>query len=300
MLGFAALALVFLVGATMTVIVEQLAGIPQPQQTTLFVQNVLALVILVSLGAYLMRAGLTGRRKSDRQSPLKLFDMAMIASLGLLFAGLIAIYLLLSGISLEALLSGPLARLGAWYALASIAGAAVFFFLSHRDHLLLAGRRESEQDDKLKAITEELSQVRAEVFEKEASEKPTVIPVKSVGRIDFMPVGEIRYISAARNYVELHGEGRTLLHRQSLRELLMENHGAGLVQIHRSQAVNLSFVREYRRHDGEKASVILEGGESLAVGPSYRQALLENLEKAMKALKADRGTPNSPVSSQLS
>ncbi|GJL95013.1 MAG: hypothetical protein DHS20C05_14180 [Hyphococcus sp.] len=293
--AFAATGLIALVAFTMLIIVHQLADISQPVQTTLFVQNVLALVILVSIAAFLMRMGFAERER-DLRPAVNLFDIAMFAMMVVLFAALVIVYLILNGASFDRIMSGVLARLGAWYALATIAGATIYFFLSHREALLLSAADQAEQETRHNAVIAELNKKLA-AHEASVEHGVDTIMVKSAGRIDYALVNEITHIVSARNYVELHGLEKTYLYRQSLRVLLQRLEKKGFLQIHRGAAVNLIHIREYVR-DGAKSTVRLSEGAVLSVGPAFRERLLERLEAMVKADVSPLHPQNSHALSQ--
>ena len=80
--------------------------------------------------------------------------------------------------------------------------------------------------------------------------------------------GQLDWISAAGNYVELHGCGRTLIHRVPLSRLEAQLSGHGFVRVHRSTLVRLDRIARVRPLD-----VILHDGTSIRTGKRYRSAL---------------------------
>jgi hypothetical protein len=79
---------------------------------------------------------------------------------------------------------------------------------------------------------------------------------------------QIEWVSAAGNYIEIRGAGRTLIRRASLaaaeRELLRH----GFVRIHRSTLVRRDRIARVR-----PADVVLHDGTSLKTGKRYRSSL---------------------------
>jgi two-component system LytT family response regulator len=63
--------------------------------------------------------------------------------------------------------------------------------------------------------------------------------VRSVGRIDFVPLEEVLWIEAAGNYVELHLAQRCVLHRVPIGALERRLDPAQFVRVHRSALVRL-------------------------------------------------------------
>lgn len=80
---------------------------------------------------------------------------------------------------------------------------------------------------------------------------------------------QIDWVSAAGNYVELHGCGRTLVHRAPLASLEAQLSPHGFVRVHRSTLVRRDRIRRIRPLD-----VVLEDGTSLRTGKRYRAGLL--------------------------
>ena len=78
----------------------------------------------------------------------------------------------------------------------------------------------------------------------------------------------IDWVVSAGNYVELHGGGRTIVHRCSLARAQAELLRHGFVRIHRSTLVRRDRIARVRRHD-----VILADGRSLPIGKRYRSGL---------------------------
>ena len=64
------------------------------------------------------------------------------------------------------------------------------------------------------------------------------IAVRSVGRVQLIDVGELSWVSSAGNYVELHIDRRSVLHRQTLTSLVEQLDPDQFMRVHRSAAVN--------------------------------------------------------------
>ena len=61
--------------------------------------------------------------------------------------------------------------------------------------------------------------------------------MRSVGRIESVRVEDIRWVAAAGNYVELHLDGRTVLHRVTISHLEQRLDPATFLRVHRSTMV---------------------------------------------------------------
>ncbi len=102
---------------------------------------------------------------------------------------------------------------------------------------------------------------------------------KSKGRIVFLPVSEIHWISAEENYVKIHTRSEVHLLRQTMLRLEQKLNPASFLRVHRSYIVNLHFVREARAALDGEYSVILVGGQEVAMSRSFRSRLAHLLER---------------------
>lgn len=91
---------------------------------------------------------------------------------------------------------------------------------------------------------------------------------------------QVVYIQADRNYVQIHGETKTIRVRGSLAETL-EKMPPYIVKVHRSYAVNALRVREVR--DGQ---VLLATGESLPVPTRKRAEVRKTIHEAQRKARS--------------
>jgi len=106
------------------------------------------------------------------------------------------------------------------------------------------------------------------------------IAVELGGVTRFVSRPSIVYLEAQGDYVRLHtADGRSHLIRTTLGALADEWAAAGFVRIHRSSAVNLSHVHEFRTHGGRTTvSVTLDGKPvELAVARRNARAVRERI-----------------------
>jgi two-component system LytT family response regulator len=103
------------------------------------------------------------------------------------------------------------------------------------------------------------------------------LAVRDCDRTVFIDVDAIDWIQSADYYVEIHAEGRALLHREAMKRLEARLDPQQFVRVHRSTIVNQRRIREIRR-DGRDLVVVLTGGTQLRVAPSYRERLERMLE----------------------
>ena len=95
--------------------------------------------------------------------------------------------------------------------------------------------------------------------------------IKSTGKITFVEVDEIEWISAEGSYVGLNTRGKSHLMRGTLKKLEATLDPKKFVRIHRSTIVNLSFIKELKSHFHGEFVVILKNGERLKLSRSYRE-----------------------------
>jgi DNA-binding LytR/AlgR family response regulator len=105
-------------------------------------------------------------------------------------------------------------------------------------------------------------------------ERPTFTIVDGATR-HLLPVDTIDHICAAGNYVEVHAEGRALLHRATLTSVETEL-GDAFVRIHRGRLVRRDAIRSVRTDRSGDFSVSLADGTMLAGSRRYRDQLVRN------------------------
>ena len=101
----------------------------------------------------------------------------------------------------------------------------------------------------------------------------TRIVFKSRGRILFLPVEEIRFISAEENYVRICTGSESHLLREAIGRLETRLDPLTFLRVHRSFIVNLHYVKEVRNEADGDATVILVSGEEVAMSRTYRSKI---------------------------
>jgi two-component system LytT family response regulator len=91
-----------------------------------------------------------------------------------------------------------------------------------------------------------------------------------------VPIDTIDWIEAARDYVLLHTSMRSHLLRITMAALEERLAGSQLIRVHRSAFVRPDKVTEVQR-SGRSLCLVLNGGASVQVGPSYVAAVREAL-----------------------
>jgi two-component system LytT family response regulator len=99
--------------------------------------------------------------------------------------------------------------------------------------------------------------------------------IRTERRVFFLPAGEIDWIEAQGNYVNLHAQGSAHLFREPLGSLAARLDPRRFRRIHRSTIVNLDSIRELRPCLHGDYEVILREGAVLRLSHRYRS----NLEK---------------------
>lgn len=94
----------------------------------------------------------------------------------------------------------------------------------------------------------------------------------------FVPTHEIRWIDAADNYVVLRTDRGSFRQRGTLASLEERLDPRRFVRIHRSTIVNLDRIREIAPTFHGDCVVVLDCGQRLAVGRSYKDRLLSASE----------------------
>ncbi len=103
------------------------------------------------------------------------------------------------------------------------------------------------------------------------------IPARIGNRVTLVPVAEVTWVEAADNYVKLHTGDRTVLVRDTMKDLGERLDPRSFARIHRSAIVNVSSIREIRTLASGDCEVHLNDGTRLAMSRGYRAAL----EKAL-------------------
>lgn len=93
-----------------------------------------------------------------------------------------------------------------------------------------------------------------------------------------VPFSLIEWIEAARDYVLLHGEGRTTLLRATMAALEARLPDAVFMRVHRSAFVRVDTVAGLQLLAPGGAALILRSGEAVPVGPSYLPSVRARFE----------------------
>lgn len=171
----------------------------------------------------------------------------------------------------------------------------VVFVTAHDEHALGAFRRHAlayllkpfEDEDFRRALAHVRTLVRpgiderrlrdlvAEVVRERAA--PRHLVVRSGKKTRLVPVESVDWIEAEGNYARLHCGTENHLLSEPLGALVERLAPAGFARIHRSAAVNLDRVREFRTEDHRDYTVVLRGGEKLRLSRTFRDEVERRL-----------------------
>ena len=120
---------------------------------------------------------------------------------------------------------------------------------------------------------------RSSARDYDGSAPPSRIIFKSRGRILFLPVSEIRWISAEENYVRICTGSETHLLRETMSRMEERLDARTFMRVHRSAIVNLQYVKEMRTESQGEFSILLLNGQKVAMSRSYRSRIGELLAR---------------------
>ncbi|MCW8875679.1 MAG: LytTR family DNA-binding domain-containing protein [Kangiellaceae bacterium] len=139
--------------------------------------------------------------------------------------------------------------------------------LERAEDLLTTQQTQSLQIDQLNKVSDPKNQNTA---------LETLI-VRSVGRIQLISVADVKWLSTAGNYVELHMHEQAILHRVSMSFLEKHLNDADFIRVHRKSMIRLSQVSEFLTLADGQYAVILKNGDKVNVSQSYKENLLNRL-----------------------
>ena len=106
------------------------------------------------------------------------------------------------------------------------------------------------------------------------------ILLKTGGRIIFVDTRQISRIEAEEKYVRLHVEGRSYLHRETMRRLEERLDSAVFVRVHRGEIVNMYFIRELESLSHGDYQIVLKDGSRVPLGRTYRDLFLKRFAES--------------------
>ncbi|MFP3942824.1 MAG: LytR/AlgR family response regulator transcription factor [Alphaproteobacteria bacterium] len=107
---------------------------------------------------------------------------------------------------------------------------------------------------------------------------PAVLSIRDRGRVARVPVADIDWVEAERDYMCIHTSGQTYLMRETMTRLEERLNPAQFSRVHRSALVNLAKIRELRSGEQGGMSLLLRNGVEIPVGRSYRRKIADRFE----------------------
>lgn len=104
--------------------------------------------------------------------------------------------------------------------------------------------------------------------------------IRSVGRVDIVPVGEVDWIEADGDYVKLHTPRKIHLHRERMSALERVLDPAEFIRIHRSTIVRIGRIRELRPLVNGDHAVVLRDGVQLSLSRTLRERVFAALQSS--------------------
>ncbi len=114
----------------------------------------------------------------------------------------------------------------------------------------------------------------------ERKEYPKRFVVPNAAKDSFVNVDEIEWIEAADYYSCLHVGTKSLMLRETIKQLAETLDPRKFVRVHRSAIVNIDHVREILREGRSEGWVLLSNGRKLKMSKSGWQALLDASQSA--------------------
>ncbi len=149
---------------------------------------------------------------------------------------------------------------------------------AERLHATLARVRERIAANRALITQEQLKSVLAAMETGAApvrKEYPTRLLVPNGTKDSFVTIREIDWIEAADYYSCLHVGARTLMLRETIKQLVCMLDPRRFVRIHRSIIVNIEQVREILREGRSEGAVVLHSGQKLKMSKKGWQTLIE-------------------------
>jgi two-component system, LytTR family, response regulator len=103
------------------------------------------------------------------------------------------------------------------------------------------------------------------------SRYPKRLMVRTGSQYEAVRVSDIIWIEASNNYVTLHLANRSHLLRQTMSRIQMRLDPSLFIRVQRSAIVNLDRVQAVRPYSGVEYQIIMDNGEKILSGRSYRE-----------------------------
>lgn len=142
----------------------------------------------------------------------------------------------------------------------------------------LAEKRGQEEVERLKGVLNEVAPEAAEQINDDsealsANRFEKLINIKDRGQIFRVDVDTIERIDAAGDYMCIYTGEKTLVLRETMKDLEKRLDPRRFQRVHRSTIVNLDLVKEVKPHTNGECFLILGSGAQVKVSRSYRDVV---------------------------
>lgn len=140
-------------------------------------------------------------------------------------------------------------------------------------------------EERLGARDEEADEERLRRLRADLDHTPTLsrIVVHERGRSVIVPLAQVRRLSAAGNYVEVHTAERRHLVRATLSRIAQRLDPAEFLRVHRSHLVRADFIAEIAPWAHGDLKLVLRDGSELMLSRRYRNLLPADWQEAPAA-----------------
>jgi two-component system, LytTR family, response regulator len=107
---------------------------------------------------------------------------------------------------------------------------------------------------------------------------PDRLPVKTTNKIILVPVNEIQFIEADKNYAVIYLQETTHRMRITLTEMEKRLNPELFIRVHKSFIINISFVKELEPTFNQEYIIKLSNGKKIPSGNTYKT----NIQKLLK------------------
>ena len=141
----------------------------------------------------------------------------------------------------------------------------------------IAEKKSTEEAEKLMNVLSEVAPGAAEEFaqgdDDAASRYEKLINIKDRGQIFRVEVHTIEHIEAAGDYMCIYTGDKSLILRETMKDLERRLDPRKFQRVHRSTIVNLDQVRQVKPHTNGECFLVLESGAEVKVSRSYRDVV---------------------------
>ena len=164
------------------------------------------------------------------------------------------------------------------YALRAFDSEAVDYLLKpysdERFHQALARARRHVRSGRIGSVSEQLRRLLNRTAAPEpAGEYRSRLLIKHDGRITILPLAEVDWLEADGDMVKVHTGNRTLLVRETMKELESQIDPGRFVRIHRSTIISVDRIKELQPYFKGDYVVVLSDGTNLKLSRRFKNDL---------------------------